>query len=210
MKVALYARVSKGDDSQDPNNQFIRLRQYAQERSWTVAGEYVDMASGADQWRPQLEVMLRDARAHRFELVLTTKVDRIARSVPNLYEVLKELEASGVQFKCSDQDISTESATGKLMLNVLAAVAEFERELIRDRTKAGLVKARLQGKTLGRPSIAIDMDRVRSMRGSGLGLRAVAKALGVSHQTIKNRLRKEGAAVPSENTQPSGGLPNGR
>lgn len=210
MKVALYARVSKGDDSQDPNNQFIRLRQHAQDQGWAVTGEYVDMASGADQWRPQLDVMLRDARGHRFELVLTTKVDRIARSVRNLYEVLKELDASGVEFRCTDQDISTQTATGKLLLNVLASVAEFERELIRDRTKAGLVRARLQGKTLGRPSVAIDMDQVRAMRASGVGLRTIAKQLGVSHQTIKNRLRKDGAEAPKENTPSSGGLPNGR
>ena len=210
MKVALYARVSKGDDSQDPNNQFIRLRQYAQDQGWAVAGEYVDTASGADQWRPQLDIMLRDARAHRFELVLTTKVDRIARSVRNLYEVLKDLEASGVQFRCTDQDISTQTATGKLLLNVLASVAEFERELIRDRTKAGLVRARSQGKTLGRPNVAIDMDQVRAMHASGVGLRTIGKQLGVSHQTIKNRLRKDGVAAAKESTPFSGGLPNGR
>lgn len=192
MKIALYARVSRADESQDPENQLMRLIAYANERDWTIIDKYVDTASGADDNRPELDRMLADARARRFGLILCVKVDRLARSVTSLYRILSELDARGVKFECTDQTISTNTPTGKLLLSVLAGVAEFERELIRDRTKAGLARARAQGKTLGRPRKAVDMDRARELRGQGLGYRKIAKELGVSHQTLFLRLRNEG------------------
>jgi len=192
LKVALYARVSKADDSQDPENQLARLRSYAKEREYEVYGEYVDMASGADANRPQLDRMMADARARRFSLVLCVKVDRLARSVSNLYALLAELDSRGVKFECTDQDISTKSPTGKLLLSILAGVAEFERELIRDRTKAGLARARARGKQLGRPRKRVDLERMRDLRLKGYGYRRLARELGVSYITIRERLKKEG------------------
>ena len=198
MKVALYARVSKADESQDPENQLMRLVAYANERGWEIFDRYVDMASGADAHRPELDRMMRDAKARRFSLVLTTKVDRMARSTINLYAVLSELESRGLKFECTDQDVSTNTPTGKLLLSVLAGVAEFERELIRERTKAGLTRARAQGKRLGRPRKAVDMARAHILRAQGLGYRKVAKELGVSHQTMFLRLRNEGVKGSKE------------
>ena len=189
MKVALYARVSRSDDSQDPENQLMRLRSYAKERSWEVYGEYVDRASGANDHRPELDRMMSDARAHRFGIVLVVKIDRIARSAVNLLNLLKDLDARGVKFECSDQPISTDESTGRFLLTVLGAVAELERELISERTKAGLARAVAQGKRLGHPPIDIDIDRVRALRETGMSYRQIAKEFGVSHQTIKNRLR---------------------
>jgi len=203
VKVALYARVSKSDESQDPENQLIRLRQYALERQWEIVGEYVDRASGADAFRPDLDRMTADALARRFGLVLTTKIDRVARSARNLLNLLEDLKGRGVQFECSDQPISTSDSTGRFLVTTLGAVAELERELISERTKAGLARARGLGKRLGHPAIEIDMDAVRRMRSEGKGYRAIAKAIGVSHQTIKNRLRKEGVAAKSETTSKS-------
>ena len=98
MKVALYARVSKADDSQDPDSQLMHLIAYANERDWIVIDRYVDTASGADDNRPQLDRMMADARGRRFGLVLCVKVDRLARSVTSLYRILSELEARGVKF----------------------------------------------------------------------------------------------------------------
>ena len=210
MKVALYARVSKADESQDPDNQLMRLIAYANERDWTITGRYVDMASGADDNRPELDRMMADARARRFGLVLCVKVDRLARSVTSLYRILSELDARGVRFECTDQAISTNSPTGKLLLSILAGVAEFERELIRDRTRAGLARARAQGKTLGRPRIPVDMDRARELRAQGLGYRKIAKELGVSHQTMLLRLRKEGVKGSKESPEIPSSLENGR
>jgi len=201
MKVALYARVSKADDSQDPENQLMRLRAYATERGWEIFDEYVDMASGADANRPDLDRMVSDAMRRRFGLVLTTKIDRVARSTPNLYSLLSKLDSRGIKFDCTDQDISTNTPTGKLLLAVLAGVAEFERDLIRERTKAGLARARAQGKQLGTPKKDVDLERVLALRGQGKSLREIGKALGVSHQTIKNRLRDEGGPVSKENVE---------
>ena len=201
MKVALYARVSKADDSQDPENQLMRLRAYATERGWEIFDEYVDMASGADANRPDLDRMVSDAMRRRFGLVLTTKIDRVARSTPNLYSLLSKLDGRGIKFDCTDQDISTNTPTGKLLLAVLAGVAEFERDLIRERTKAGLARARAQGKQLGTPKKDVDLERVLALRGQGKSLREIGKALGVSHQTIKNRLRDEGGPVSKENVE---------
>lgn len=196
MKVALYARVSKADDSQNPENQLMRLRAYAKERGWVVYHEYIDMASGADAYRPELERMLKDARAHRFSLIVCTKVDRLARSVTNLYRVLSELEERGVKFECTDQSISTNTPTGRLLLSILAGVAEFERELIRERTKAGLARVRAQGTLLGRPRVRLDIAKVLELRKQGLGYRRIGDALGCSHQTVVNRLKEEGVIGP--------------
>jgi len=200
MKVALYARVSKADESQDPENQLMRLREYAKQHEWEILREYSDRASGADASRPELDRMMADARAHRFSLVLVVKVDRLARSVSNLYSLLSELDEFGVKFHCTDQNISTESATGKLLLSVLAGIAEFERELISDRTKAGLARAKAKGSQLGRPAMAVDMSRIRELRAQGVGYRKIAEAIGVSHQTVRNRLRKEGVKAPFNST----------
>ena len=198
MKVALYARVSKADESQDPENQLMRLRAYAKDLSWETYDEYVDMASGADANRPDLDRMVADAMRRRFELVLTTKIDRVARSTPNLYNLLSKLEGRGIKFECTDQDISTNTPTGKLLLAVLAGVAEFERDLIRERTKAGLARARAQGVQLGTPKKDLDLARIVALRGQGKSLREIGKAFGVSHQKIKTRLRDEGGRVSKE------------
>ena len=204
MKVALYARVSKSDESQDPENQLMRLRAYAQEREWEVYGEYVDKASGADDYRPELDRMMNDAMARYVGLVLTTKIDRIARSARNLLNILEELKERGVLFECTDQPFSTSESTGRFLTTVLGAVAELERDLISERTKAGLARTRAKGTRLGHPPLKIDMARAKQLRSEGMGYRKIAKALGVSHQTIKNRLRTEGVEPPKESTHPEG------
>jgi DNA invertase Pin-like site-specific DNA recombinase len=204
MKVALYARVSKSDDSQNPENQLMRLRSYARGRGWEVFGEYVDKASGADDHRPELDRMMNDARARYVGLVLTTKIDRIARSARNLLNILEELKDRGVLFECTDQPFSTSESTGRFLTTVLGAVAELERDLISERTKAGLARTRAKGTRLGHPPLKIDMARARQLRSDGMGYRKIAKALGVSHQTIKNRLRTEGVEPPKESPRPEG------
>ena len=212
MKIALYARVSKADESQDPENQLMRLVAYANERGWEIFDRYVDMASGADAHRPELDRMMRDAKARRFSLVLTTKVDRMARSTINLYAVLSELESRGLKFECTDQDVSTNTPTGKLLFGILGEIAEFERALIVERTKAGLARARARGKRLGHPRLEVgwkghprvDFARVHALRAQGMSYRVIAKQLGVSHQTVKNRLRNEGGTPPNEKNESGG------
>ena len=199
MKVALYARVSKSDKSQNPENQLLRLRRYAQDEGHEVFGEYVDTASGADANRPSLDRMVADAKAHRFTLILAVKIDRIARSMSNLYALLTELDRSKVKFHFIDQsEISTDSPTGKLILSVLGGVAEFERELIRERTLAGLARVRSEGKRLGRPDTKIDFERVHALKAQGWGIRRIAKELNLAPETLRRGLRKEGGESSKE------------
>jgi DNA invertase Pin-like site-specific DNA recombinase len=209
---ALYARVSKADESQNPYNQLIRLRAYAKDRDLQVSGEYVDLASGANPNRPNLARMLSDARARRFGLVLATKIDRIARSSLDLKLLICDFEAMGIKFECTDQPFSTNTPTGKLLLGILGEIAEFERSLIVERTKAGLARARAQGKRLGHPGLdvgwkghpRVDLARIPALRAQGRSYRAIGNELGVSHQTVKNRLRKEGTNPPKGKSESGG------
>ena len=194
MRVALYARVSKSDDSQTTENQFLRLREYAKSEGFQVYEEYEDFASGADPNRPALEKMLKDARGHRFSLILAVRLDRIARSMVNFHDMLKELDHAHVRFHCVDQpEISTDTSTGTLLMGILGYVAQFERDLIRDRTKAGLARAKAQGVVLGRPKKAITWREVSEYRSSGMSLDVIAASLGVSKSTVRRVLKKEGA-----------------
>jgi DNA invertase Pin-like site-specific DNA recombinase len=199
VKVALYARVSKSDETQNPENQFIRLRKYAQDQGYEVYEEYVDKASGADPNRPYLDKLLNDAKAHRFKIILTVKLDRIARSTINFYTFLNELKSAKVEFQCIDQpDISTTSSTGKLLMALLGAIAEFERDLIRERVNAGLARAKAEGKRFGRPPKAFDLEMAFKMKKEGRSLGEIAKTANVSKATVINRLRKEGVESPKE------------
>ena len=150
MIVALYARVST--ENQDPDNQIIRLREVAEARGYTVYAEYIDVASGACSKRPQLDRMLSAAKSGKFSRIMAVKLDRLARSVINLTGIMQNLEEWNVGVEFLDQPIDTTTASGRFTTTILAAVAEFERELIRDRTKDGQSRAVAQGKTIGRPS----------------------------------------------------------
>ncbi len=190
MKVALYARVSKADNSQDPENQLLRLREYATQHSWVVYREYVDEASGADPNRPELERLIKDARAHRFCKILAVKYDRVARSVIQLETIIAKLDRVGIKLVCIDEPISTETPEGVAFRQMLGVMAQLERGLIRDRTMAGLARARSQGKKLGGPRKSVDIARVRELQAKGWGCGRIGAALGVSHQTIRNRLKE--------------------
>ena len=150
-KAALYARVSKPED-QTPDNQLIALRDYAQRRGLEVVKEYVDEISATRDVRPNLEQLKRDARANRFAIVLAVRIDRIGRSLIDLETTFQEWDRYNVGFITTEQDgIDTTTPSGRLIRQVLGAVAQFERELISERTKAGLRRARAEGKRLGRP-----------------------------------------------------------
>jgi DNA invertase Pin-like site-specific DNA recombinase len=153
--------------------------------------------------------MLNDAKGHRFSVVLATKYDRIARSVIDLETIIRELDRSGIELRCIDEPVDTTTPEGVAFRQMLAVMAQLERGLIRDRTKAGLAGARARGKRLGRPRCPIDLERVHELREQGLGLRRIARQMDVSHQTIRNRLRKEGRRSPIENESTEGGQTNG-
>lgn len=200
MKVALYARVSKSDDSQTTENQLMRLRTYVDDNKYEVYEEYQDFASGADPNRPALEKMMRDARGHRFGIIFAVKVDRIARSNIHLYNMISELAAARVGFHCIDQpEVSTETSTGKALLGILGVMAELERDLIRERTNAGLARARAQGKVIGRPKKMITPGQIADLRASGMTIIGISKKLGVSKNTVIRRMKAEGPKIGGPN-----------
>jgi DNA invertase Pin-like site-specific DNA recombinase len=182
-RVAIYARVSTLD--QEPENQLAELRQYAAARQWTIA-EYVDKGvSGAKDSRPALDALLKDARRRRFDVLLCWRLDRLGRNLRHLVILLDELRSVGVEFVSLNEGIDATTPAGKLQLHILAALAEFERERIRERVIAGLARARAQGKRLGRPRTTPAKIAV-----PGGTVRAAAKAWAVSKTTAAKWIRE--------------------
>jgi DNA invertase Pin-like site-specific DNA recombinase len=152
-RVVLYARVSKSNGDQDPGNQLRDLRQLATLKGWTVIREYVDYASGALESRPEFDQMMADLTKGHIDAqaLLVWKIDRLGRSVRHLHNIIAALKEAGVAFVSWSDNIDMSTATGELIFGVLASVAQFELSLIRERTKAGIRKARADGKIIGRP-----------------------------------------------------------
>jgi len=179
MKVAIYARVSTANNGQDPTMQTRELREYAERRGWTVAGEYVDVGiSGTKERRPELDRLMQDAHRRRFDAVVVWKFDRFARSVSHLLRALETFKAQGIEFVSFSEQLDTSTPAGKLVFTVLGAVAELERSLNVERVKAGLRNAKAKGKRLGRPRRIVDAHRVASLRAEGLGWKRIAAELG--------------------------------
>ena len=149
----LYARVSTRDKDQNPETQLYALREYAKQRGWAVRQEYVDRASALDmRGREEWRRLLASVRRGGFSHVLVTRLDRAFRSVIDTYQQLEVLDHSGIGFVSITQPIDTTTSAGKLTLGILAAAAEFERDIILERIHEGLARARAEGKQLGRPA----------------------------------------------------------
>ncbi|HEY3419937.1 MAG TPA: recombinase family protein [Methanomassiliicoccales archaeon] len=198
MKVGLYARVSRHDKDQNPENQIIKLREFVERHGWKIHDTYIDFASGAKTTRIGFDQMLRDARARRFDAILVVRIDRLARSTRQLLNLLDDMRQKGVELICTDQQIDTTTSAGKLLFTVLGAVSELELDLIRERTKDGLVRARAEGKKLGRPPSTAKTDQIMKLRAEGLSLREIGKVVGLSHQAVKQRLRRNRVQKRSE------------
>ena len=191
-RVALYARVSTVRD-QSPALQLDELRELAERRGWRVAGEFVDLGiSGAKDRRPQLDAMMHEVRRGRVDVVAVWRFDRFARSVRHLVIALDDFRARGVDFVSVSDGIDTATPAGRFTFHVIAAVAELERELIRERTRAGIEAARRRGAKVGRPVVRVDLDRVNVLRAECPSLREVARRLGVSWGTLRRRLAEAG------------------
>ena len=192
LRAALYARVST--DEQSPDLQVEELRRLAGQRGWSVVDEYVDHGvSGAKESRPALDRLLADAQAGKLDLVAVWKLDRLGRSLQHLLRTLDSLSGWGVQFvSARDSGIDTTSPSGRLMLHMLAAFAQFERDLLRERVIAGVRRAQAQGKLCGRKKVEIDLRPAVAMLDKGHGIKTTARSLGVSVSTLRRRLREAG------------------
>src|SRR2546427_3177333 len=204
-RVAIYARVSTTNHGQDVGLQTRELRQFAEARGWTVAGEYIDAGvSGAKDSRPELNRLMADAHKRRFDVVCVWRFDRFARSVSHLLRALETFKALGIDFVSFSEQLDTTTPAGKMVFTVLGAVAELERSLIVERVKAGLRNARAKGKRLGRPRRLLDTKTIAALRTQGVGWKAIARDMGVGVGTLY-RLAKEGSKIQEKGslTQPA-------
>jgi DNA invertase Pin-like site-specific DNA recombinase len=188
MRVAMYARVSTLN-GQSPEMQLVELREYASRRNWGVVGEYVDVGvSGSKESRPELNRLMVDAHLRKFDGVLCWKVDRFGRSLRHLVNALADLDSYGVAFVSLNDNLDLSTPSGRLMFQIIAAMAEFERSLIQERVKAGLRNAKAKGKTLGRPRRIVSSDEMARMRQQGASFREIGEAVGASPGTVRSRL----------------------
>lgn len=216
MRAALYARVStpasdkrttkKGGDRerQDPEFQLIKLRTFAQSRGYEVVKEYTDRKSGADPNRPAFQEMIKDAFAHKFDFVLVTKIDRMARSLVNLQNSTAQLDSWGIGVVFIDQQMETKSPAGRLMFQIFGAFAEFEREMIRERVLDGMEIARSKGKKFGRPPKTDISDEAIKEAYARVGTaKGAAREIGIAPSTLRDRLKK---METEKGTEKEGGL----
>lgn len=198
MRVCLYARVSTRDRDQDPETQLLRLRDFVGAHpDWTVTKEYVDQASANDLGRrTQWRCLLDDAAKRKFDAVLVFKLDRAFRSVKHMHDTLAVWDPLGVGFLSAQEGFDTTTALGRLLLNLLASLAEFELELIRERVTAGMDRARRQGKPMGRPAVSRKPgwevrwpQALAQIEAGTWGIREAARKLGVSPATVSRLIK---------------------
>jgi len=193
MKIGLYGRVSTTDKGQDVEMQLRDLRAYAQARGWVVFDEYLDLGeSGAKDSRPELNRLLQDARKRRIDGILVWRLDRFGRSLKHLINTLDELKALGINFISYSESLDFTTSTGQLLFHLLGAFAEFERNIIKERVRAGINHARQKGIKLGRPSLITGgiCERMQGLRDKGYSIRQIAKEVNISpslvHKTLTN------------------------
>jgi DNA invertase Pin-like site-specific DNA recombinase len=194
MRVALYCRVSTAHQSSD--NQLQELERVASTRGWNVVRTFRDDgisgAKGRDG-RPALDALLKAATRREFDLIAVWSIDRLGRSLQHLVTTVNDLHASGVQLYFHQQALDTTSPSGKLMFGVFSSFAEFERDLIRERIKLGVERARKEGKKLGRPSSVTDSTRaaIVELYKKGMSPKKISQTLrcgvGTAFHTLKQR-----------------------
>lgn len=190
MKIALYLRVST--DRQTTDSQSVELREYCARRGWTNVVEYCDTVSGAKFSRKGLDALMREVRRGRIEAIVAYKLDRLGRSLAHLAQLIGEMNAHRVALVIPAQGIDTSASNpaSQLQLNILMAVAEFEREIIRERVNAGLKAARARGARLGRPATLMQhLPRVRALREAGQNVSQIARELMLPYSSAHKLVR---------------------
>ena len=188
-RAALYARVSSYD--QNPQTQILDLRQLAAQRGLEIVQEYVDKISGTKARRPGLDQMMADARRGRFDVVLVWACDRIARSTRHFLEVLDELNRLNIEFVSFREQIDTGGPLGRAIVVIIGAIAELERSLIVERVRAGMRRARLEGRPIGRPALALDREAIVRDRQRGQSLGQIARTHSISRATVHRVIHNE-------------------
>lgn len=196
MKVSIYSRVSTAGQSVDM--QVNDLRQYASQRGFEIFKEYSDIGfSGSKDSRPALNELMSDARKKRFSIVLVWRFDRFARSTKHLVNSLSEFNHLGIDFISFQENIDTSSPIGKVLFSIIAAMAQFERDIIRERVKAGMASARNKGIRFGRPSKLHEdvIYEISEMRAAGQSIRQIAKVVKLSPALVHKTLQISKAQI---------------
>ena len=191
-RAALYLRVSSLD--QHPETQLHDLRQMAAQRGYEIVHEYTDRISGAKARRPGLDELMREARRGRFDVVLVWASDRIARSVKHFLEVLDELNHLGIEFVSFRENIDTAGPLGRAIVVIIGAIAELERNLIVERVRAGMRRAKLEGRHIGRKPLDLDREAILRDRERGHSLRQIAKTHRISRTSVHRVLSEQNGA----------------
>jgi len=187
-KVALYARVST--INQNTDSQLVDLRKYADQRAFDIVEEYVDEGiSGTRDSRPALNRLMADAKRRKFDVIAVWRFDRFARSTKHLVTALEEFRHLGISFVSYQENLDLGSPMGEAMFTIIAAISKLERDIIAERVKSGLRRAKSQGTRLGRPRASVDVDRVVTLQGEGLSIRSIAAELGVSRGAVERCLK---------------------
>jgi len=182
-----YARVSTLDKEQDPAPQVDEMREYCDRQGWRIQ-TFVDRVSSGKH-RPEFERMMKEIRRGRGQVLLCRHFDRIARSARELVMLADELIDLNVRFISLNQQLDTRTAMGKFCFTVIAAAAELERGMIRERVRLGLAAARNRGKRLGRPPVPVDLSYIARRRAQNASLRVIARELMVSERTLRRALK---------------------
>jgi DNA invertase Pin-like site-specific DNA recombinase len=200
-RAALYLRVSTLD--QHPETQGIELRQFARQRGYDIVEEYVDHGvSGTKVRRPALDRLLKDAHRRRFDAVLVWSCDRLARSTKHFLQVLDELNELGIQFHSQREAIDTEGPLGRAIIVIISAISELEKSLIVERVRAGMRRAKLEGRRIGRTPLDVDRAALVKDRLSGISLTAVAKKYGLLRASVVRLVRESQIGIAHQAAQP--------
>lgn len=202
LRAAIYARVST-NNGQNPEMQLEELRTFCAGRGWQIVGEYVDKGvSGAKEHRPDLHRLLTTCRRRAVDVVVVYRYDRFARSLRQLINALEEFRALGIEFVSLHEGIDTSTPNGRLIFGIFASIAEFERELIRDRVRSGIAAARAHGKRLGRPRVFVSATKIATLRDRGLSWSEITAETGISKGTAQRALATLPKNMPETRSQP--------
>jgi DNA invertase Pin-like site-specific DNA recombinase len=183
-KAGIYCRVSTSDQNVDM--QLADLRSYAEARGFEIYDEYIDHGfSGTKEHRPALDRLMSDARKKKFNTVLVWRFDRFARSVRHLVTALYEFKHLNITFISHQESIDLSSPIGQAMYTIISAMAQLERDLISEKVKSGMRRARQKGKQLGRPRIEIDPEKVMELKDQGMSMRKISQLFNVNRGTIR-------------------------
>ena len=209
-RAVIYARTSTVD--QHTENQVYDLEQLARQRGLEIIKIYQDQVSGTRARRPGLDQLLSDARQGKFDVVLVWACDRLARSGAHFLQVLDELGHLNIEFISYREQLDTTGPLGRAVVVIISAIAELERSLIVERVRAGLRRAKLEGRRLGRPPLIVDREAVLHDREQGMSISQLAKQHGIAETSVRRLLRQPESTPPktlvpppsqaTENTHP--------